>query len=76
MCVKLLTITLELYVTSGSAFLKTSLIGARLDYCNAIFYGTSRNNINKRWRVQNTLVRVVKECGKYDYITPLLSQLH
>ena len=24
----------------------------------------------------NTLVRVVKERGKYDHITPLLSQLH
>ena len=81
MCVRLLIITLELYVTSGSAFPKTSLsiatswVGARLDYCNAIFYGTSRHNIHKLQRVQNTLARVVKERGKYDHVTPLLSQL-
>ena len=51
----------------------TSLVGARLDYCNAIFYDTSRNNIDKLQRVQNTLAGVVKERGKYDHITPLLS---
>ena len=63
MCVRLLTITLELYVTSGSAYPKTSiatsLVSARLDYCNAIFYGTLRNNVDKLQHVQNTLVRVV-----------------
>ena len=41
-----------------------------------IFYGTSRNNIDKLQRVQNILARVVKERGKYDHVTPLLSQLH
>ena len=46
----------------------TSLVSARLDYYNAIFYGTSRNNINKRQGVQNTLARVVKERGNYTVI--------
>jgi hypothetical protein len=54
----------------------TSLVGARLDYCNAVFYGTSRNNIDKLQRVQNTLARVVKQRSKHDHITPLLSELH
>jgi hypothetical protein len=54
----------------------TSLVGARLDYCNAVLYGTSRNNIDKLQRVQNTLARVVKVRSKYDHITPLLSELH
>jgi len=54
----------------------TSLIGARLDCDNAIFCGISLNNINKLQRVQNTWERVIKERGKYDHITPLLSQLH
>jgi len=53
-----------------------SLVGARLDYCNAVLYGTSRNNIDKLQRVQNTLARVVKLRSKYDHVTPLLSQLH
>ena len=56
--------------------LATSLVGARLDYCNAISHGTSRNNIDKLQQVQNTLARVVEEHGKYDHITPLLSHLH
>jgi Reverse transcriptase (RNA-dependent DNA polymerase)/Endonuclease-reverse transcriptase len=54
----------------------TSLVGARLDYCNAVLYGTSRNNIDKLQRVQNTLARIVKLRSKYDHITPLLSELH
>jgi len=32
-----------------------SLVGARLNYCNAVFYGTSGTNIDKLQRVQNTL---------------------
>jgi len=54
----------------------TSLVSARLDYCNAVFYGTSWKTIDKLQGVQNTLARVVKECSKYDHITPLLSELH
>jgi len=53
----------------------TSLVSAGLDYCNALFYGTSGKNIDKLQRVQDTLARVVKECSKYDHIIPLLSQL-
>jgi hypothetical protein len=54
----------------------TSLVGARLDYCNAVCFGTSRNNIDKLQRVQNTLTRVVKQRSKHDHSTPLLSELH
>jgi len=54
----------------------TSLVGTRLVYCNAIFYGTSRNNIDKLQHVQNTLACLVKERGKYDHITSLLSLLN
>jgi len=83
MCVKLLTITFERHVTLGSMSPKTknqsiatSLVGSRLDYCNVVLYGTSRYNIDKLQRVQNTLARVVKERSKYDHITPLLSKVH
>jgi len=54
----------------------TSLVGARLDYCNAVYYGISRNNIDKLQRVQNALARVVKVRSKHDHVTPLLSELH
>ena len=70
------TCALPIFSEDIAKSIATSLVGARLDYCNAIFYGTSHNNIDKLQRVQNTLARVVKERGKYAYITPLLSQLH
>jgi hypothetical protein len=51
-----------------SKSIATSLVDARPDYCNAILYGTSDNNIDKVQSVQNTLARAVKEGGKYDHI--------
>jgi len=65
------------YVSKNVAkSIATSLVGARLDYCNAVFYGTLGKNIDKIQRIQNTLARVVKEHRKYDHITPLISELH
>ena len=37
----------------------SSLIGARLDYANAVLYGTSASNINRLQLVQNNVARVV-----------------
>jgi hypothetical protein len=37
----------------------SSMIGARLDYCNSILHGTSLSNIQKLQRVQNSLARIV-----------------
>ena len=54
----------------------SAVVGARLDYCNSVLYGTSRENINKLQRIQNALARVVKLRSKYDHITPVLSELH
>ena len=51
------------------------MVGARLDYCNAI-YGTSLTNINKFQRIQNSLARVVTGARRYDHITPVLADLH
>ena len=53
----------------------SSMVGARLDYCNAI-YGTSLTNINKFQRIQNSLARVVTGARRYDHITPVLADLH
>jgi len=52
----------------------TSLVSARLDYYNTVFYGTLGKIIDKLQ--QNTLAWVVKEHSKYDHIAPLLSELH
>ena len=53
-----------------------SMVGARIDYCNSILYGTSAANLNKLQRVINTLARVVSGTRKRDHITPLLADLH
>src|SRR5664279_2404908 len=54
----------------------SSMVGARLDYCNSILYGTTTNNINKLQRVQNSLARVVTGTRRYDHITSVLADLH
>jgi len=54
----------------------SSMVGARLDYCNSLLYGTTTTNINKLQRVQNSLARVVTGNRRYDHITPVLAELH
>ena len=53
-----------------------SMVGARINYCNSILYGTSAANLNKLQRVINTLARVVSGTRKRDHITPVLADLH
>ena len=54
----------------------SSMVGARLDHCNSLLYGTTTANINKLQRVQNSLARVVTGSRRYDRITPVLADLH
>jgi len=53
-----------------------SIIGSRLDYCNSLLAGTSKSNLVKLQRVQNTLARVINRQVKSDHITPVLKELH
>ena len=53
-----------------------SMVGARLDYCNSILYGTSAGNLGKIQRVINALARVFSGARKRDHITPVLADLH
>jgi len=53
-----------------------SIIGSMLDYCNSLFVGTSKSNLIKLQRVQNTLERVTLRQGMFDRITPILEELH
>ena len=54
----------------------TALVSARIDYCNSLLYGTSKSNIDKLRRLQNSLARAVMCTGKFDSITPVLAALH
>jgi len=53
-----------------------SIVSTRLDYCNSLLYGTSKGNIQRLQRVQNTLARVVSGTKKRDHIKPVLQDLH
>jgi len=53
-----------------------SIVQSRLDYCNSLIVGMSEADFSKLQRVQNTLARVVFRRGKFDHITPTLSELH
>ena len=54
----------------------STMVSARIDYCNAVLHGTSKSNINKLQRVQNSLARIVTGARKSDHITPVLASLH
>ena len=53
-----------------------SMVGAWLDYCNSILYGTSAGNLGKIQRAINMLARVFSGARKRDHITPVLADLH
>ena len=53
-----------------------ALVGSRLDYANSILYGTTKQNINRLQRVQNTLARVVCTSSTPTSSFHLLHKLH
>ena len=53
-----------------------STVGARLDYCNSLLYGTSQRNLDRLQRVQNSLARVVTQAPRRCSATELRRQLH
>ena len=52
------------------------MVGVRLDYCNAILYGTSKSNIQKLQRAQNSIARIVTGTRRSEHITPVFARLH
>jgi len=53
-----------------------SVVGSRLDYANAVLYGTSSKNINRLQRIQNALARCVLDSKAHWSSNALLHQLH
>ena len=53
-----------------------SIVGARLDYCNSLLYGTSQRNFDRLQRVQNSLARVFVQAPRRSSATELRRQLH
>ena len=44
----------------------------RLDYCNSLLHGASKEQIAKVQRVQNAAARLLMNVGKHSHITPIL----
>ena len=51
-------------------------ITSRLDYCNALFTGLSKKNLNRLQIIQNSTARVLTKTKKRAHITPILKSLH
>ena len=62
--------------TEMAQTLACSLVGAKLDYCNAVLYGAPAKSIVVLQRIQNNLARVVQQAPKYTHVTPVLRKLH
>ena len=61
------------YLTCEAAILAHSaLVGSSLDYCNSLFIGPLKSNVNK----QLSLARIITSSNKFSRITPLLKNLH
>ena len=56
--------------------LASSIVSSRLDYCNAVLYGTPNSTTSKLQKVQNCLARVVLQQRKFCHAQPLLKLLH
>ena len=56
--------------------LANALVTSRLDYCNSLYNGITKSNLQKLQRIQNSLARAISKTSKYDHITPVLKNLH
>ena len=53
-----------------------AFVTSRIDYCNSLLYGISKDQLSKLQRVQNAAARLIMDVGKYSHITPVLYKLH
>ena len=54
----------------------TSIVHSKLDYCNSLYYGLPKYQINRIQHIQNALARTVVQAPKFKHITPILISLH
>ena len=66
----------EEYIGKTALTVASTMVGARLDYCNSVLYGASKSNLQKLQRVQNSLARIVTGTRRIEHITPVLARLH
>jgi len=54
----------------------TSIVHSKLDYCNSLYYGLPKYQINRLQHIQNSLARTVVQAPKFQHITPILKSLN
>src|SRR6218665_2322471 len=53
----------------------TSIVHAKLDYCNSLFLNIDTTQINRLQVIQNALARAVTKSPKHHHVTPILKKL-
>jgi len=61
--------------TSGTT-LVTCFVFARLGYCNAVFTGLPRCDLNRLKSIQNAAVRLITGARQFHHVTPLQQARH
>src|SRR6218665_2875987 len=54
----------------------TSIVHAKLDYCNSLFLNIDVTQIHRLKAIQNALARAVTKTPKHHHITPVIKKLH
>jgi len=52
------------------------IVHPKLDYCNSLYYGLPKFQINRLQHIQNALARTVVQAPKFKHITLILKSLH
>ena len=53
-----------------------AFISSRLDYCNALYAGLTKQMLNKLQLIQNAAARIVTRTSKCNHNTPVIKSLH
>ena len=61
---------------SATQSLVHAFITSRIDFCNSLLYGISKQSLLKLQHIQNSAARLVKRVKKSEHITPVLFSLH